>query len=166
MAPGIGIELAVTTWHKRGRQISRFGPIAGRLLPNTLPKVRSECRQTALSEILERAIGPHLGHFRYGCRPILAPRSPRPRQSDPFMDFCNSPPATGPLTSPLTGPVPSSWFTCDTTARHFGSLTASKSIVAIAAGRRGRANPSMPTLLQRWLLGTCSGAVRVQQLDH
>src|SRR5215472_4226065 len=81
-----------------GRRVGTNGLSAGRLLPN-LPSsyVRSECRVTALSEILERAIGPHLVHCRYDCRPILAPRSPRPRQSAPFMDFCNSPPAVVPI---------------------------------------------------------------------
>ena len=58
--------------------------------PQRNARVRSECRQTALSERLERALGLHLVHLHYSCRPILAPRSPRPRQSAPFMDFCNS----------------------------------------------------------------------------
>src|SRR5262245_15411130 len=86
--------------------------------PQRNARVRSECRRTALSEILERAIGPHLVHFRYGCRPILAPPSPRPRQSASFMDFCNSPPAVGPLPSPPIGPFPSICFTCGITAGH------------------------------------------------
>src|SRR5262245_13830171 len=73
--------------------------------PQRNARVRSECRQTALSEILKRAIGPYLVHFRYGCRPILAPRSPRPRQSAPFMDFCNSPRHMDLFRRPAAAPI-------------------------------------------------------------